>query len=87
MTDWSGNIIPIARSKGGVKDTKAVAHPCDNLIRTDIASWPPPEIVQKFYKSRQSKAFGGKDLEIATSVIASQENSGKSKKYRILWSG
>lgn len=35
-------MIPIARSKGGVK---AVAHPFDNLIRTGIATWPPPEIV------------------------------------------
>lgn len=64
MLDWNGRAIPAARSKGGVK---AVAHPFDNLIRTGIAAWPPPEIVQKLYKSRQSRAFEGKDLEIATS--------------------
>jgi hypothetical protein len=61
--DWNGKPIPLARSKGGVK---AVAHPFDNLIRTGIAAWPPPEIIQKLYKSRQSRAFEGKDLEIAT---------------------
>lgn len=59
-------MIPVARSKGGVK---AVAHPFDNLIRTGIAAWPPPEIVQKLYKSRQSRAFEGKDLEFATSGL------------------
>lgn len=66
MADWHGNIIPVARSKGGVK---AVAHPFDNLIRTGISSWPPPEIIQKLYKSRQSRAFEGKDLAIATSGL------------------
>lgn len=59
-------MIPLAHSKGGVK---AVAHPFDNLIRTGIAAWPPPEIIQKLYKSRQSRAFEGKDLEIATSGL------------------
>lgn len=66
MLDWNDRIIPVAHSKGGVK---AVAHPYDNLIRTGITAWPPPEIVQKFYKSRQSRAFEGKDLEIATSGL------------------
>jgi hypothetical protein len=45
------------------------AHPFDNLIRTGISSWPPPEIIQKLYKSRQSRAFEGKDLAIATSDL------------------
>lgn len=66
MADWNGNIIPVARSKGGVK---AVAHPFDNLIRTGITAWPPSEIIQKLYKSRQSRAFEGKDLETATSGL------------------
>ena len=66
MLDWNGTPIPIAHSKGGVK---AVAHPFDNLIRTGISAWPPPEIVQKLYKSRQSRAFEGKNLEIATSGL------------------
>jgi hypothetical protein len=64
MLDWNGRTISVAHSKGGVK---AVAHPFDNLIRTGFPSWPAPEIVQKLYKSRQSRAFEGKDLEIATS--------------------
>lgn len=66
MLDWNGRSIPVAHSKGGVK---AVANPFDNLVRTGIAAWPPPEIVQKLYKSRQSRAFEGKDLEIATSGL------------------
>jgi len=66
LADWNGNIIPIAHSKGGVK---AVAHPFDNLVHTGIANWPPPEIVQKLYKSRHDEAFEGKDLEIATSGL------------------
>jgi hypothetical protein len=66
MLDWNDRAIPVAHSKGGVK---AVAHPFDNLVRTGISAWPPPEIVQKLYKSRQSRAFEGKDLEIATSGL------------------
>ncbi len=66
MLDWNDRAVPVARSKGGVK---AVSHPFDNLVRTGILSWPPPEIVQKLYKSRQSRAFEGKDLEIATSGL------------------
>lgn len=66
VADWNGNIVPLAHSKGGVK---AVAHPFDNLVRTGISAWPPPEIVQKLYKSRHSLAFDGKDLEIATSGL------------------
>jgi len=64
MLDWNGRSIPVAQSKGGVK---AVAHPFDNLVRTGISAWPPPEIVQKLYKSTQFRAFEGKDLEIANS--------------------
>lgn len=66
MLDWNGRTVSVARSKGGVK---AVSHPYDNLVRTGIANWPPPEIVQKLYKSRQSRAFEGKDLETATSGL------------------
>ena len=64
--DWNRRAIPVARSKGGVK---AVSHPYDNLIRTGFTAWPPPEIVQKLYKSRHDQAFEGKDLEIATSGL------------------
>jgi hypothetical protein len=66
MLDWNGRAVSVARSKGGVK---AVSHPYDNLIRTGFTAWPPPEIVQKLYKSRQARAFEGKDLEIATSGL------------------
>lgn len=66
MLDWNGRTISAARSKGGVK---AVAHPFDNLVRTGITAWPPPEIIQKLYKSWHDQAFEGKDLEIATSGL------------------
>ena len=66
MLDWNGRAVPVAHSKGGVK---AVSHPYDNLVRTGIANWPPPEIVQKLYKSMQSRAFDGKDLDVATSGL------------------
>jgi len=66
MADWNGNIIPVAHSKSGVK---AVAHPSYNLIRTGITVWPPPEIIQKLYKSRHIQTFDGKDLEIAISGL------------------
>jgi hypothetical protein len=66
MLDWNGRTVSVSHSKGGVK---AVSPPYDNLVRTGIASCPSPEIVQKLYKSRQSRAFEGKDLEIATSGL------------------
>ncbi len=62
--DWNGNSIIIAKSKGGVK---AVAHPFNNLIKTGSEPWPPPEIVQKLYQSRQIRAFSGDDRSICES--------------------
>jgi len=66
MTDWNGNEIKCARSKGGVIVT---AHPYDNLIRTACHPWPPPELVQKLYQSRQIRAFQGEDYRICTSGL------------------
>lgn len=66
MKNWNGHEIACARSKGGVT---VVAHPFDNLIRTGCHSWPPAEIVQKMYQSRQVRAFVGNDLDTCKSGI------------------
>jgi hypothetical protein len=63
MKDWNGIEIGSAISKGGVL---AVSHPFDNLMSTGISPWPTPEILQKLYESRQTKAFKGEQLAIVT---------------------
>ena len=63
MKNWNGREIKSAMSKGGVT---VVAHPFDNLISTDCEPWPPAEVVQKLYKSRQGRAFEGDELTIST---------------------
>jgi hypothetical protein len=57
LLDWNGRAIPVSHSKGGVK---AVSYPYANLIRTGFTAWPPPEIVQRLYKSRQFRTVEGK---------------------------
>lgn len=64
IKNWNKSEIACAHSKGGVTVT---AHPYDNLIRT--APWPPPEIVQKLYQSRQIRAFSGEDRDTCTSGL------------------
>jgi hypothetical protein len=54
ILDWNHKEIQICRSNGGVI---ATTHPMDNLIRPEHIIWPPPEIIQKLYKSRQERAF------------------------------
>jgi hypothetical protein len=67
MKDWNENEIACACSKGGVIVT---AHPFDNLIKAGCPPvWPPSEIVQKLYQSRQVRAFAGDDLVICTSGL------------------
>lgn len=66
MKDWNEQEIGIAFSKGGVTVT---THPFDNLIRTGCSPWPPPEIVQKLYQSRQIRAFAGADAQLCTSGL------------------
>lgn len=60
IPNWNGTQIQIGRSRGGVL---AVSHPFDNLIRPERIAWPPLEIVQKLYKSRQGEAFKGLDSQ------------------------
>lgn len=64
-TDWLHRPIDIATSSGGVR---ALRNPWDGLIRGDVAPWPPPELFQKLYQSRQSRAFHGADLETITAA-------------------
>jgi hypothetical protein len=64
--DWNKNPIPCARSRGGVLVT---AHPFDNLVRTGCQPWPPAEIVQKLYQSRQIRAFDPEQASICTSGL------------------
>jgi len=66
MTDWRGIEIQAARSRGGVI---AVADPLQNLIRSGVNPWPPPEVVQKLYRSRQDRAFDGEDHGTVTGLM------------------
>jgi hypothetical protein len=54
MKNWNQQEVDILRSKGGVI---ALADPFDNLVRTGVKPWPPSEIIQKLYQSRQVRAF------------------------------
>lgn len=66
IPDWNGHPIQIVKSRGGVI---ATAIPEENLVRTGISPWPPPEIVQKLYKSRQLRAFDDDNSMAATSAL------------------
>jgi hypothetical protein len=64
-TDWLNRPIELARSAGGVY---AFRSPWDGLVKGDVAPWPPPELVQKLYQSRQSRAYRDADLATATAA-------------------
>src|SRR5579872_902948 len=66
ITDWNGAPIRIAKSTGGVL---ALVNPWENLIRTSIRPWPPPELIQKLYQSRQARAYSGDSRAAATSAL------------------
>jgi len=63
IEDWEGRPIEVARSRGGVLATVDVFQ---NLLRGSVSPWPPPEIVQKLYQSRQALAFEDTDRDLAT---------------------
>jgi hypothetical protein len=67
LKDWNGREIIGARSTGRVL---VVADPMDNLISTGVSPWPPPEIVQKLYCSRQERAFDPDDLATITQLAS-----------------
>jgi hypothetical protein len=66
IPDWNRRPIKVAQSRGGVLVT---TRPEENLIRTGVSPWPPPEIVQKLYQSRQIGAFDGIEAEAASAVL------------------
>lgn len=66
MKDWNEQEIATAHSRGGVTVT---THPFDNLVRSGCSPWPPSEVVQKLYQSRQIRAFTGVDAKSCTSGL------------------
>lgn len=54
MKNWNQKEVEILTSKGGVI---ALANPYENLVTTGVEPWPPAELVQKLYQSRQTRAF------------------------------
>lgn len=63
LDHWKGHSVSAASSLGGVI---ALSNVWDNLIHGHVSPWPPPELVQKVYKSRQARAFSGPDEMLAT---------------------
>src|SRR5581483_4690440 len=66
ITDWRGAVVDVALSSGGVR---AVSNPWDNVIRTGVHPWPPPELLQKVYQSRQVRAFSGDERRSAIAAL------------------
>jgi len=66
MKDWNGKDIEIVVSKGGVI---ALANPYANLITNGVEPWPPSEIVQKLYQSRQKRAFADDQQEMLNKFL------------------
>jgi len=64
ILNWKGSLIKATRSKGGVL---VVINPFNNLVLTGIPLWPPPEIIQKLYESRQIRAF--KEIDAVTQTL------------------
>jgi hypothetical protein len=66
MKNWNGEEVEVAQSRGGVI---VLVNPYHNLISTRISPWPPSEVVQKLYNSRQQRAFSGEELRKATEFL------------------
>jgi hypothetical protein len=61
IANWKGEPTQVVASKGGVL---AALSPFDNLIRGGVEPWPPPEIVQKLFKSDHGKDFSGEARQV-----------------------
>jgi len=68
ILNWKNEIINVVASKGKSK-VLAVINPFDNLITTGMSIWPPPEIIQKMYKSKQEEAYENTALESVKSAL------------------
>jgi hypothetical protein len=66
MLDWRGIEVEAVRSAGGVL---ALADPWANVVRTGVVPWPPPELMQKLYQSRQVRAFREPDTTTVTKML------------------
>ena len=66
IRDWNDRPIEAAKSSGGVV---AVADPWNNVIQTSVRPWPPPELIQKVYQSRQIRAFVDSEQIAATATL------------------
>ena len=64
-TDWLGRPVDLVRSAGGVY---AFRDPWRGVVRGGVAPWPPPELVQKLYKSRHAAAYRGEALKGAAAA-------------------
>lgn len=60
IVDWNGRPLELAESTGGVL---AFTNPLAGLLRGGVWPWPPSEVIQKLYRSRQERAFLGENLE------------------------
>lgn len=54
IQDWNGEAISACRSKG---KSLAVVNPFENLLRSGVPLWPPPEVLQKLYESHHLRDF------------------------------
>ena len=66
LAHWTQRQVAMARSKGGVS---AFCDVWDNFLRAGVEVWPPPELVQKLYESRQARAFEGDELAAVTAQL------------------
>jgi hypothetical protein len=65
IRDWRGAEVEVAHSAGGVI---AVVDPWANTVRGGVSPWPPPELIQKAYQSRQVRSF--RDAHAAAAIRA-----------------
>jgi hypothetical protein len=66
IENWRGETIRVVRSRGGVI---ACEDPFANLLIGQVSPWPPPELVQKLYMSRQVNAFDKDQRSTCTSAL------------------
>jgi len=67
MTDnhWKGHPVDLARSVRGVR---AFRDAWQGVVHGDVTPWPPPELVQKIYQSRQARAYVDEQHALATAA-------------------
>ncbi len=66
LMHWLGHEVEVAQSAGGVF---AFVDPWDGVVHGGVTPWPPPELTQKLYQSRQARAYRGPDGEAVTRVL------------------